>query len=33
MFGGADLEMALIGWHTQFASRSRPGKGPYACGF
>ena len=24
--------MALIGWHTQFASSSRPGKGPCACG-
>jgi hypothetical protein len=23
-----DLEMTLIGWHTQVASRSRPEKGP-----
>jgi len=27
MFEEADLEMALFGWHTQFACRLQPGKG------
>jgi hypothetical protein len=27
-----DLEMDLVGWHTQFAGRSRPEKGPCTYG-